>query len=79
MDRDALLDALTARRIAGAALDVYEKEPLPADDPFRMLPNVLASPHLGYVTERNYATYFGQAVEDIEAWLAGIPIRVINT
>lgn len=79
VDRDALLDALTARRIAGAALDVYEKEPLPADDPFRMLPNVLASPHLGYVTERNYATYFGQAVEDIEAWLAGMPIRVIHT
>ena len=78
VDRDALLEALRTHRIAGAALDVYEQEPLPADDPFRALPNVLASPHLGYVTQRNYATYFGQAVEDIEAWLAGAPIRVIN-
>ncbi|PPV05192.1 phosphoglycerate dehydrogenase [Xanthomonas bromi] len=78
VDREALLDALMTRSIAGAALDVHDHEPLPADDPFRVLPNVLASPHLGYVTQRNYAAYFGQAVEDIEAWLAGTPIRVLN-
>lgn len=78
VDRDALVDALRHNRIAGAGLDVFEVEPLPADDPLRALPNVLATPHLGYVTRRNYEGYFRGAVEDLEAFLAGEPIRVLG-
>ena len=77
VDRAALLAALRDNRIAGAGLDVFDKEPLPANDPFRTLPNVLATPHLGYVTRRNYSNYFRGAVEDIEAFLAGKPIRTL--
>jgi phosphoglycerate dehydrogenase-like enzyme len=78
VDQAALLDALRHNRIAGAAVDVFATEPLPADDPLRGLPNLLATPHLGYVTRQNYAEYFGEAVEDIEAFLAGEPVRVIS-
>ncbi|MFB7372631.1 D-2-hydroxyacid dehydrogenase family protein [Streptomyces sp. NPDC056222] len=78
VDGEALLRALREGRIAGAGLDVFATEPLTADDPLRTLPNVLALPHLGYVTEGNYARYFGQAVEDIEAYLAGEPVRVLG-
>lgn len=78
IDEAALVRALTERRIAAAALDVFDREPLPKDHPFRMLDNVVATPHIGYVTERNYAIYFGQALEDVEAWLAGAPVRVIQ-
>ncbi len=78
VDQAALLDALRHNRIAGAAVDVFATEPLPADDPLRGLPNLLATPHLGYVTRENYAGYFGETVEDIEAFLAGEPIRVIS-
>jgi phosphoglycerate dehydrogenase-like enzyme len=78
VDGVALVDALRHNRIAGAGLDVFEVEPLPADDPLRALPNVLATPHLGYVTRRNYEGYFQGAVEDIEAFLAGEPIRVLG-
>ena len=77
VDQKALLSALTEKRIAGAGLDVFDVEPLPADSPFRTLPNVLSTPHLGYVTERNYATFFPQVVEDISAFLAGAPIRTL--
>ncbi|WP_331301200.1 D-2-hydroxyacid dehydrogenase family protein [Methylobacterium oryzae] len=75
VDQAALVRALEEGWIAGAGLDVFETEPLPADSPFRRLPNVLALPHLGYVSRNNYRTFFTQAVEDIEAWLAGAPIR----
>ena len=75
VDQAGLLQALEEGWIAGAGLDVFETEPLPADSPFRRLPNVLALPHLGYVSRSNYRTFFTQAVEDIEAWLAGGPIR----
>ncbi|MFB7935694.1 D-2-hydroxyacid dehydrogenase family protein [Streptomyces sp. NPDC056049] len=78
VDGTALLRALRERWFAGAGLDVYETEPLPAGDPLRTLPNVLALPHLGYVSEANYARYFGQAVEDVEAYLAGAPVRVLE-
>jgi phosphoglycerate dehydrogenase-like enzyme len=78
VDRSALIDALRNNQFAGAALDVFEEEPLPADDPLRSLPTVLATPHLGYVTRRNYENYFGGAVENIEAFLAGAPIRVMS-
>jgi phosphoglycerate dehydrogenase-like enzyme len=78
VDRAALLDALRAGRLAGAGLDVFETEPLPADDPLRTLPTVLATPHLGYVTRDSYRMYYGEAVEDIRAFLAGAPVRVLN-
>jgi phosphoglycerate dehydrogenase-like enzyme len=78
VDQAALIQALEGNWIAGAGLDVFDTEPLPSDHPFRRLPNVLATPHLGYVSEENYRTYFTEAVEDIEAWLAGSPIRRLN-
>ncbi len=75
VDQDALLTALHEGRIAGAALDVFDTEPLPADHPLRTTPRLLATPHLGYVSQANYTTYYGQAVENIEAYLAGSPVR----
>ncbi|MFI9203059.1 D-2-hydroxyacid dehydrogenase family protein [Streptomyces sp. NPDC053048] len=75
VDQDALLAALRAGTIAGAAVDVFDAEPLPADHPLRTAPRLLATPHLGYVTADNYRTYYTQAVEDIQAFLAGAPVR----
>ncbi|MEU1402317.1 D-2-hydroxyacid dehydrogenase family protein [Streptomyces sp. NPDC005728] len=75
VDQDALLAALHEGRIAGAGVDVFDVEPLPADHPMRTAPRLLATPHLGYVSQANYATYYGQAVEDIQAFLAGSPVR----
>ncbi|WP_406859000.1 D-2-hydroxyacid dehydrogenase family protein [Streptomyces sp. HUAS MG47] len=75
VDQDALIAALHAGRIAGAAVDVYDVEPLPADHPMRTAPRLLATPHLGYVSRDNYRTYYGQAVEDIVAFLDGTPVR----
>jgi phosphoglycerate dehydrogenase-like enzyme len=77
VDEAALIDALTTGALAGAALDVYDVEPLPADAPILRAPNTVLAPHLGYVTRDAYAVYFGQALEDVEAWLAGRPVRVI--
>ncbi|WP_129306950.1 D-2-hydroxyacid dehydrogenase family protein [Streptomyces sp. L2] len=75
VDQDALLAALHGGRIAGAGLDVFDVEPLPADHPVRTAPRLLATPHLGYVSQSNYATYYSHAVEDIQAFLAGEPVR----
>ncbi|MGW9024216.1 D-2-hydroxyacid dehydrogenase family protein [Streptomyces sp. NPDC055722] len=75
VDQDALLAALHEGRIAGAGIDVFDVEPLPADHPMRTAPRLLATPHLGYVSRANYATYYGHAVEDIQAYLAGEPVR----
>lgn len=78
VDTAALLRALDERAIAGAGLDVFDVEPLAADDPLRRHPLVLATPHLGYVTQDNYRTYFSEAVEDVAAWLAGEPVRLLT-
>jgi phosphoglycerate dehydrogenase-like enzyme len=75
VDQDALLAALHEGRIAGAGIDVFDVEPLPADHPMRTAPRLLATPHLGYVSRANYATYYGQAIDDIQAYLAGEPVR----
>ncbi|MGX9889116.1 D-2-hydroxyacid dehydrogenase family protein [Streptomyces sp. NPDC002276] len=75
VDQDALLAALHEGRIAGAGVDVFDIEPLPADHPMRTAPRLLATPHLGYVSRANYTTYYGQAVENIRAHLAGSPVR----
>jgi phosphoglycerate dehydrogenase-like enzyme len=75
VDQEALLGALHEGRIAGAGVDVFDIEPLPADHPMRTAPRLLATPHLGYVSQANYATYYGQAVENIRAFLAGAPVR----
>ena len=78
VDTAALLEALHAGRIAGAATDVYETEPLPADDPLRSAPRTVLTPHLGYVTDDGYDLFFREAVEDIAAWRAGAPLRVLS-
>ena len=77
VDEAALVEALRADRIAGAGLDVYDVEPLPAEHPLRSLRNTLLLPHIGYVTTDNYRTWFSQVVEDIMAWTAGAPVRVL--
>jgi phosphoglycerate dehydrogenase-like enzyme len=77
VDEAALIDALTKGGIAGAGLDVYSREPLPPNAPILTAPNTVLTPHLGYVTRETYEIYFPQALEDIEAWLNGHPIRVI--
>ena len=75
VDEAALVAALAERRIAGAALDVFNAEPLPEGHPFRTLDNVIATPHIGYVSKRQYETFYGDTVENILAWLEGKPIR----
>ena len=78
MDESALLAALSSRRIAGAALDVYNQEPLPPDHPLRHQDNTLLTPYLGYATGENYRQAYGDAVEDVRAFLASSPIRVLQ-
>jgi phosphoglycerate dehydrogenase-like enzyme len=77
VDEAALLEALHAGRIAGAGLDVFSTEPLPADHPLRTAPRTVVTPHIGYVTAGTYETFYRDAVEDIVRWRAGDPVRVI--
>jgi phosphoglycerate dehydrogenase-like enzyme len=78
VDEASLIAALRAGRIAGAGLDVYDAEPLPADHPLRFLPNVTLSPHLGYVTREMLGAIYSDTVEAVAAWLDGKPIRIAN-
>jgi phosphoglycerate dehydrogenase-like enzyme len=77
VDEAALVAALRARTIGGAALDVFDTEPLPPDHPLRTAPNTVLTPHLGYVSTGSYARFYGDAVEAIAAWRGGVPVRVL--
>jgi phosphoglycerate dehydrogenase-like enzyme len=79
VDTDAVIQALEAGRLGYAAFDVYDREPLPPDHPLRSAPNVLLTPHIGYVTEENYRSSYPQIVENAVAFLDGSPIRVIQS
>ena len=78
VNEEDLIIALSTNIIAGAGIDVYEKEPLPADHKLRFLPNTLLLPHLGYVTAENYSLFYTQMLENLEACVKGKPIRVIT-
>ena len=78
VDETALVKALEARTIAGAGLDVFDQEPLPADHPFLRLDNTLLMPHAGYVTEAQYRVRYRDTVEDVAAYLRGTPLRVLD-
>jgi phosphoglycerate dehydrogenase-like enzyme len=69
VDEASLIKALQSRTIAGAAFDVFDQEPLPPQHPLRSLENMLATPHIGYVTKKLYRTFYGDAVAHITAWL----------
>ncbi len=77
VDTAAVIEALAAGRLGYAAFDVYDREPLPPDDPLRRAPNVLLTPHIGYVTQESYRGWYPQIVENIMAFLDGKPIRVL--
>jgi phosphoglycerate dehydrogenase-like enzyme len=78
VDEDALVAALHAGTIAGAALDVFDTEPLPVEHPLRGAPNTVLTPHIGYVTTGTYEVFYREAVEDIAAFLSGAPVRVLG-
>jgi phosphoglycerate dehydrogenase-like enzyme len=78
VDEAALIRALGDGTIAGAGLDVFDEEPLPLHHPFRRLPNIVITPHLGYVTSETYRIFYGHAAEDIKAYLDGTPVRVLK-
>jgi phosphoglycerate dehydrogenase-like enzyme len=77
VDEAALVQALRAGRIAGAGLDVFDVEPLPADHPLRTVPRAVLTPHIGYVALDAYRVFYADAVEDVIAWMAGEPVRVL--
>jgi D-3-phosphoglycerate dehydrogenase len=78
VNENDLIEGLKKKKPSHAALDVYEQEPLPADHPLRKLDNVTLSPHLGYVHEDNYRIFYGDTVENVQAWMSGKPVRVLN-
>ena len=78
VNEDDLIIALSNNTIAGAGLDVFEKEPLPENNKLRFLPNALLTPHIGYVTAENYSIFYSQMIEALEACVDGKPIRVIE-
>jgi phosphoglycerate dehydrogenase-like enzyme len=78
VDEEALIDSLRSGHLAGAGLDVFDREPLPADHPFRSLDNVVVTPHIGYVTEQGFRAAWQRMAEDVAAYLAGSPIRVVT-
>jgi phosphoglycerate dehydrogenase-like enzyme len=78
VEQQALLDALHDGTIGGAGLDVFDEEPLPKDHPLRSAPRTVLTPHLGYVTRNTYEIFYREAVEDVAAWLAGKPLRVLS-
>ena len=78
INEDDLIIGLSTNEIAGAGLDVYEKEPLPENNKLRFLPNVLLTPHIGYVTLENYNIYYTQMIESLESCVNGKPIRIIE-
>ena len=78
VEEDALIEALRSGHLAGAGLDVFDREPLPADHPFRSLANVVVTPHIGYVTEQGFRSAWERMAEDVAAYLAGSPIRVVT-
>ncbi|MCA4134972.1 D-2-hydroxyacid dehydrogenase family protein [Arthrobacter sp. M4] len=77
VDEDALVRGLNEGWLGGAALDVYDVEPLPADHPLRTAPRTVLTPHLGYVTRESYTRFYGEAYEDVVAWVRGEPVRVL--
>ena len=78
VNEDDLIIALSTNEIAGAGLDVFEKEPLPENNKLRFLPNALLTPHIGYVTAENYNIFYNQMIESLEACVNGKPIRIIE-
>ncbi len=78
VDGDALVDALHAGQLAGAGLDVYDQEPLPAGHPLLSAPHTLLTPHIGFVTHRTYATWYPAAVDAIAAFRSGSPVNVLG-
>jgi len=78
VEETALVEALRSGRLAGAGLDVFDREPLPANHPFRSLENVVVTPHIGYVTEDMFRSAWQRMAEDVAAYLAGSPIRVVT-
>ena len=78
IDEQALIAALHSGQVSAAGLDVFDVEPLPSDHPFRTMPSVHATPHLGYVTQNSYRAFFNGAVEVINGFIAGKPLRVLT-
>ena len=78
VNEDDLIIALSNNVIAGAGIDVYEKEPLPSDHKLRFIPNALLLPHIGYVTAENYSIFYNQMIDNLEACVSGKPIREIK-